>query len=490
MKQFNVLRTLLNVIAIIMVFTIININSAYAVNPSASPTPEASPSPKPDPTPHKRQRKHSDDELKKLKDKITELLITVEVTSDTVTTDANSKKRITAAKSKLAAFTMDDLDVLRDSIDPAEIEGELQDAKDKVEKMKPGAQDAYAKGDSSLWRAASDNDLSSDFAQSTLPGIAPPDAVCLKLIGDKRAKLEVVAAATAVYVAAKILDIALNRGCNQVVVAGVIVLGAGGVGGGNTSLACIVSDGLLFAAEQVLNKVHSCDVDFTERSVDAAVARMETVHGDIASSVTNDNTNATNILNNDNTNKTTITTAVTSAKEFIDGNATTNKNTIIADALANKNAITSAINTGTMTVTTAVGDGTTTILVNDNKNKNTIVDNDNTNKNTVVKNDNDNKDAIVANANANKVELIRLKIAADLATADNSTLIGAFMLPAAKGGYLELVRAVVEQAINELAGSSMSQANSLLAQGKASETAGDYKNAYASYRKAYKLAVK
>jgi hypothetical protein len=490
-KQFNRLRALFGVVAIIMVFTAVNINLAYAQDSvTTDPTPTPTTSPVPDPTPFKRKIKYTPAQRKELKDQIMGLLIAAEVASDAVTPDTNSKKRITAAKTKLDAFTEEELDVLRDSIDPAEIASEVEDAKGKVEKFKPGAQAAYAEGDSAAWRAASDNDLSGDFAQSLLPGIAPPDAVCLKLVGSGKAKLEVVAAATAVYVAAKILDIAFNRGCNQVVVAGVIVLGAGGVGGGNTSLACVVTDGLLFAAEQVLNKVHSCDVDFTERSVDAAVARMETVHGDIANSVTNDNTNTTSILNNDNANKTTITTAVTSAKDFIDGNATTNKNTIIADALANKNIITSAINTGTTTVTTAVGDGTTTILVNDNKNKNTIVDNDNTNKNTVVKNDNDNKDTIIANDNANKIEVIRLKIAVDLSSTDGSVLVGAFMLPSAKGGYLELVRTVLVEAITNLAGSSTSQANSLLAQGDASKNAGDYKNAYSSYRKAYKVAVK
>ncbi|MEJ7860712.1 MAG: hypothetical protein WKF90_03640 [Pyrinomonadaceae bacterium] len=476
-KQFNGLRALFSVVAIIMVFTAVNINLAYAQDSvtTETPTPTPTTSPVPDPTPFKRKRKHSDNDLKDLKDKISELLITVEVTSDAITSDANSKKRIKAAKDKLAAFTLDDMDVLRDSIDPAEIAGEVEDAKTKVEKMKPGAQVAYAQGDSSLWRAAGDN----DSAQSELPGIADPDAVCKTLIGMGRAKLDVIIAANAVYIAAKILDIALNRGCNQVVVAGVIVLGAGGVGGGNASLACIVSDGILFAAEQVKDKIASCDVDFTERSVDAAVARMGTIHNDLASSVTNDNTNATNILNNDNTNKTTITTAVTSAKEFIDGNATTNKNTIVADALANKNAITGAIGSGTTTVTTAVVGGTSQILSNDN-----------TNRDTVVKNDNGNKDTIIANANANKVELIRLKIAVDLSSTDGSVLVGVFMLPAAKGGYLELVRAVVEQAITELAGSSASQANSLLAQGDASKNASDYKNAYSSYRKAYKVAVK
>lgn len=507
-KQFNGLRALFSVVAIIMVFTAVNINLAYAQDSvtTETPTPTPTTSPMPEPTPVKRKIKYTAAQHKELKDQILGLLIAAEVASDAVTPDANSKKRITAAKSKLTAFTDEELDVLRDSIDPAEIAGEVEDAKTKVERFKPGAQADYAQGNSSLWTAAGNNDSSGDFAQSILPGIAAPDAVCLKLIGDKRAKLEVVAAATAVYVAAKILDIALNRGCNQVVVAGVIVLGAGGVGGGNTSLACIVSDGLLFAAEQVLNKVHSCDVDFTERSVDAAVARMETVHGDIANSVANDNTNATNIINKAAANTTTITGAVDSAKTLIDTNATTNKNTIIADALANKNTITSAINTGTTTVTTAVGDGTTTILVNDNKNKNTIVDNDNTNKNTVVADAKANKEFIVDDAKANKNFLLRMQIEADLSSTDGAIFVAMFITPSKicapvlndKGiaqsgndqcGYLDFARAIVAQTIANLSGSNAAQANSFLSKGDTFKDSGDYRQAYQNYRLAYKTAA-
>jgi len=482
MKQFNKFLALFCIVALMMLFTTVNINSAYAMEPSARPrpTPEASPTPNPSPTPYKKERKHTDKELTDLKDKITEVFLLVEDATETITPgNANAKNRLKAAKSKLDLLSLDDLDALRDSIDPAELDESLADARGKLDKVKPSLNAAYGQLSNSWQKAGKTNSSDRFSMDSPLPGIEGPDAVCETLIGMGHAKAAVVIAANAAFVATKILNIALSRGCEQVIVAGVIVLGAGAVGGGNTSAACIISDGLLFAAEQFRDKVAGCDDDFTVRSVDAAVERLGTIHGDLENSVANDNLNKTAIVTNAAANTSTITAAVTSAKTFIDDNATTNKNTI-----------TRAINDGTTTVTTAVGDGTTTILVNDNKNKNTIVADAKTNREAVVANDNANKDTIIVNANANKVELIRLKIAADLASSDNSTLIGAFMLPALQGGYLELVRAIVVQAITGLAGSSTSQANSLLAQGDASEKAGDYKNAYASYRKAYKVAVK
>ncbi|MCA1624375.1 MAG: hypothetical protein LC768_02285 [Acidobacteria bacterium] len=506
MKQFNGFRALFSIVAIVMVFTIVNINSAYAIDPSASPTPEASPSP--NPTPYKKERKHSDTELEKLRGKITEVLTTVEDVSNTITPgNTNAKKRFTAAKSKLAAFSLDDLDTLSESINLEEVDDELVVAKEKLEKIKPVMKAAYAQLGVDSWKTSGDNDSSDDPAalKSTLPGIDGPDAVCQALIGAGRAKLDVVIAANAAYIATKILDIAFNRGCNQVVVAGVIVLGAGGVGGGNSSLACIVTDGLLFAAEQVRDKVNACDDNFTERSVDTAVKRMETIHTDLDNSIINDNNNATSIIANDNsnktniindaaTNKTTITTAVTDAKTFIDGNATTNKNTIVADALANKNTITSAINTGTTTVTTAVGDGTTTILINDNKNKNTIVEDAKTNK-----------EFVVDNAKTNKEFLLRMQIEADLSSTDGATFVAMFLTPGNvcapvlndKGvaqssqqcGYLDFARAIVAQTIANLAGSNTALANSFLTKGDTYKSSGDYRQAYQNYRLAYKTAA-
>jgi hypothetical protein len=334
------------------------------------------------------------------------------------------------------------MDQLRDAIDPAELDADLADAKGKVGKAKESIKKSYEESGSGSWKSADDNDA----RDSVLPGIADPNPVCRTLIGMGSAKADVLIAAKAVYLVAKIINFATSRGCDQIIVAGAVVGGFGGVGGGNVSLACIASDIFLQAADVLQSQVTECDTDFTRRSVDTAVARLETVHSDMANSVANDNTNATN-----------ITGTVDTAKTFIDGEATKNKDTIVG-----------AIGSGTTTITTAVSGGT----------------------DTIVKNDNTNKDVVVANHDASKIELIRSQIAVDLSSADNSVLIGAFMLPAAKGGYLELVRIVLVQAINNLAGSNTTQANSLLAQGDASAKAGDYKNAYAAYRKAYKVAVR
>ena len=109
---------------------------------------------------------------------------------------------------------------------------------------------------------------------------------------------------------------------------------------------------------------------------------------------------------------------------------------------------------------------------------------------------NANTAAIIANDNANKNELrdliLRTQIEADLAQADSSTPVAVFVTPTANGGYLDLVRAIVAQTITNIlaAGGKVGQAQSFLAQGDAAKTAGDFKGAYFSYRKAYQAAVR
>jgi uncharacterized protein YoxC len=263
----------------------------------------------------------------------------------------------------------------------------------------------------------------------------------------------VLAAAKAAYIAAKILSIALDRGCNQIIVAGVVVLGNGGVGGGNSSLACIISDGLLLIADTLYTQVLYCDTDFTRRQVDTAVARMKTVHDDLE--VTSSKVDATK-------------TAVDETKTAVGGARTD----ILADASKNKTDIMEAMGKNTTTITTAVGDGTTTIVNNDNVNKNF---------------------------------LLRLQIEADLSSTDGSTFVAMFLTPVSKCfsvlndkgvstgttqcGYLDFARAIVVQTIANLAGSNASQANSFLASGDSYRTAGNYKMAYQNYRQAYKAAA-
>jgi hypothetical protein len=207
--------------------------------------------------------------------------------------------------------------------------------------------------------------------------------------------------------------------------------------------------------------------------------------------ITNQITNSTNsIISNDNTNTTAITTSVSNAQTAI--------TTSISNA---QTAITTNDNTNTTNIISNDNSNKTAIITNDNTNTTNIVNNDNANKTAIINNDNANtvtittavenaKTQVIINANANKDELLRLQIHADLATADSATPVAVFVLPAAKNGYLELVRTIVVQMITDLAGSRTAEANALLAQGDAHKNAGNFKSAYSSYRKAYQTAAR
>jgi len=139
---------------------------------------------------------------------------------------------------------------------------------------------------------------------------------------------------------------------------------------------------------------------------------------------------------------------------------------------------------------------TTSIITNDNTNTTNIVANDNTNRAIIVTNDNANTATIIANANANKNELrdliLRTQIEADLASTDNAVTVTLYALPNASGGYLDLVQAIVTETIAHVqaAGGSVSNAVAFLNDANAAKAAGDFKGAYALYRKAYKAAGK
>jgi hypothetical protein len=379
-----------------------------------------------------------------------------------------------------------------EGVDPAELELELQEAKAKIEKIKPMMAAAWGQLASQPTEYGDDKTSTRNISKSsTLPQIGGPDQICAALIGSGHAGDEVVLAAKAALLVTKIINIASDRACGQVVVAGVVVLGNGGVGGGNPSLACIISDGLLFAAEQLVDKITSCDNEFTARSVDTAVARMATIHGDIAkietdlaSSVLNDNTNKGLIITNNGTNK-----------DLIISNSDTNKGLITTNSNANKDLIIGEIGAGTVVVTGAVSDGTQTLVNAGNAHKNTIVGNDNTNKGLIIAND-----------DTNKTFLLRMQIEADLSSTDGATFVAMFLTPSNvcsqvlndKGeslagttqcGYLDFARAIVVQTVSNLAGANTTTANAFLAKGDTFRAAKDYKQAYQNYRLAYKTAA-
>lgn len=209
----------------------------------------------------------------------------------------------------------------------------------------------------------------------------------------------------------------------------------------------------------------------------------------------------------------TITGAVSTSTSTITGAVSTATNTIVNNDNANKTAIINNDN-----------NNATNIVNNDNANRTTIINNDNANKTTIVNNDNANALAltnlvnsaltqIIANANANKDEvknlLLRTQIEADLSSTDGSTFVALYETPSSvcfpslnssglpqagipssttQCGLLDLVRSIVSQTIANTGNDRTALAD--LAAGDAQRAAGQYKAAYASYRKAYKTASK
>lgn len=339
-------------------------------------------------------------------------------------------------RSQIQQMSGKQLATLRKSINPSKLRAKISSSR--------AALGAYR---DSVLKAASDSAMNTPG----LPGInsfcggpTPPEAII---------------AADAVLFAAELVRDLAQDACNEVIV----IVGEGG----NGRLACIITDGIYNAAKIANVAIHFCDDDYSSSVGQASFDRLGHIHNDLADVKANDNTNYNNIIGNAAANTTTITTDVTNAKNTIVNNDNSNKDTIVNNDNFNRTAI----------------------INNDNSNKTAIINNDNANTVTITTAVENAKTTIVVNANANRDELIRLHIAADLASVDNATSVAVFMLPAVKGGYLELVRTIVVQAITQLAGSSASQANSFLAQGDAAKTAGDYKKAYFWYRKAYKAAT-
>jgi hypothetical protein len=282
-------------------------------------------------------------------------------------------------------------------------------------------------------RQAKGQSLSPDMRLLTLPMSPVFPGADYPACGSTRTSEAAIDASDAALFVAETVREAASRACDEVVV----ILGEGG----NGSLACLITDGIYIAAKAVNYGLHFCNDKIDQAELLASYTRLAHLHSDLEASVANDNANRTSIINNDNTN-------------------------------------------------------TTNIVTNDNTNKTSIINNDNANTTNIINNDNANTTNILLNANANKNEIrdliLRTQIEADLATADSATFVALYLTPTANGGYLDLVRTIVAQTIANIqaAGGNTGQAASLLSQGDAARTAGDFKGAYTLYRKAYKAAAK
>ena len=172
--------------------------------------------------------------------------------------------------------------------------------------------------------------------------------------------------------------------------------------------------------------------------------------------------------------ETAIKSQLTSSTTSILNKVDSAKTTIVDKVEATKTTIVDTVEAAKNTVAAKVDANAATIMDNDNANKTAIVNNDNTNKNEL------------------RDLMLRTQIEADLAQADSATPVALYLTPTAKGGYLDLVQTIVTQTLANIqaAGGDVSSAQSLLTQANTAKTAGQFKAAYALYRKAYKAASK
>jgi len=214
--------------------------------------------------------------------------------------------------------------------------------------------------------------------------------------------------------------------------------------GANVRVGCIATDIIYVIAHALDFGIHFCDDDVTANTIDTSFARLKHIHDDLDASVANDNAN-------------------------------------------------------TKTIVDKVGSSTEIITKNGDDNRKLIIDNATTNKTEIINNDNSNRTLIINNDNANAMMLrdliLRTQIEADLAEADSATPVAWYLTPTTqtgKGGFLDLVGSIVTETLANIkaAGGSIGNAQSFLNDANAAKAAGDFKTAYALYRKAYKMAAK
>jgi hypothetical protein len=332
------------------------------------------------------------------------------------------------SEAQIRAFSLKQLEVFKNVFqDVSGMMGATQKLRGAVQTMRAASTTSFSKVRGSIGPNT-----------AGLPGADYPSC------GSTRTDETVIDASDVALFVAEGVREAAGRACDEVIV----ILGEGG----NGSLVCIATDAIYIAAKAVNFGLHFCDDKIDQAELGATYGRLGHIHGDLEASVANDNTNKTAVINNDNANMTSII-----------NNDDANKTTIINNDNANTAALTTTVNANTA---------------------------------SIIANDNANTAAVIANDNANKNELrdliLRTQIEADLAQPDSSTPVAVFVTPTANGGYLNLVRAIVAQTMANVlaAGGKVGQAQSLLAQGDAAKTAGDFKGAYFLYRKAYQAAVR
>ncbi|HXI94109.1 MAG TPA: hypothetical protein VNO24_29400 [Blastocatellia bacterium] len=418
MKSFAFRRYLLCVLALVAAAHLTVINPAFArATQLRTDGPQA-------------QVEYSADELQGLRATLLDVVDAVKEMAGLLPDNTKSLERIEELRSQVEQFSAKDLTTFRRAIDPSKFDSA------GVARARQSLAD----------RKGSESFLASKRRASQNSDVAPLSAgfPSVPVFGNTRLSDDEIFAVDTVYLTAESLAVSIKDACLQTVV----VLGEGG----NTSTACIISDGVFFIAKAVWAAIHMNEDHITTANVDTSYARLGHIHTDLENSVANDNTNAAGIKGNTDSNAASIKANTDSKAASIISNANSNTTTITNNANSNASSILTAISGAATSITSGSSSGQTQV-------KDLIVD---------------------------------TQIEADLARDTASTPVARYLIPSSAGGLLDRVRSVVVQTITvvQAAGGTTGTAQSFVTQGDQYKAAGQFKQAYDSYRRAYQMAAR
>lgn len=166
---------------------------------------------------------------------------------------------------------------------------------------------------------------------------------------------------------------------------------------------------------------------------------------------------------------------------------------IANDLTYTRTVVLNAIDASETQIRQEVLNASKSVITNDNSNTQTILANSNANRVTIVNVVEQSRDVLFAAGVANKNEIIdvTLRVAIEEDLMRTGTPLVLFSMPAARGGHLDRVRAIVLDTIQDLSsvGYVLRGAEIYWGLANTEAAAGNYKQAYDYYRTAYRMAA-
>ena len=429
MKIFALRRYLLCLIAFVATAHLTIVNPAFATAPKfTTDGPQA-------------QVEYPAEELELLRATLLNVVDAVKELAGLVPNNTQSLERLEELRTQVEQLSAKDLTTFRRGLDPSKIDSTgLARARQTLADYKHSEPSFAVKS-----RQSQKGDVTPSSAgfPNASPSLGPRIGFEAMIIADQ------------VHLAAEGVAAVTKDTCLQVVV----VLGEGG----NSSIACTVSDLIYFAAKQAWQYLHFVDDEVTRANLDTSYERLGHLHTDLENSVANDNTNTAGIKANTDSNAVSIKANTDSNAASIKANTDSNAANIISLINSKATTITSNATANTSTIVTAISDAATSVSGSASTGQTQV------------------KDLIAST-----------QIQADLARDSGSTPVALYFLPSSAGGLLDTVRSIVIQTIASIqaTGGTVGTAQMFLTEGDQFKASGQFKKAYDSYRKAYQMAAK